>query len=103
MKNIHNVVDAMITKEFASSWGAIHYHSLKYTDQSTSEEIDADKWLVNLSIDLHNLFIELDKFNDTHWTYNNDLKIIPLTFIHSKEAYKFRELFLLSFEVGKTY
>ena len=32
MKNIHNVVDVMITKEFASSRGAIHYHSLNYTN-----------------------------------------------------------------------
>ena len=52
MKNVHNIVSTMITKEFASSWGAIHYHSLNYTDQSTSEEIDADKYIVNLSIAL---------------------------------------------------
>ena len=42
MKNIHNVVDTLITKEFASSRGAIHYHSLNYTDQSTSIE---KKWI----------------------------------------------------------
>ena len=42
MKNIHNVVDAMITKEFASSRGAIHYHSLNYTNQSTCIEIKMD-------------------------------------------------------------
>ena len=53
MKNVHNVVSTMITKEFASSRGAIHYHSLNYTDQSTSEEIDADKCLVKLSIALY--------------------------------------------------
>ena len=34
---------------------------------------------------------------------NNDLRINPSTLIHGKEAYKFRELFLLSFDVGKTY
>ena len=46
MQNVHNVVHAMITKEFASSRGAIHYHSLNYSDQFTSEESDADKCLV---------------------------------------------------------
>ena len=55
----------MITKEFASSRGAIHCHSLNYTDRSTSEEIDADKCLVNLYIALYTLFIDLDKFIDT--------------------------------------
>ena len=61
MKNIHNAVSTIITKEFASSRGAIHYHSLNYTIQSTSGEIDADKCLINLSIALYTLFIELDK------------------------------------------
>ena len=103
MKNVHNVVSTMITKEFASSRGAIHYHSLNYTDQSTSEEIDADKCLVNLSIALYTLFIDLDKFIDTQWTYNNDFKKSPSKLIHGKEAYKIRELFLLSFDVGKSY
>ena len=42
MQNVHNVVDAMRTKEFASSRGTIHYHSLNYKGQSPSEEIDAD-------------------------------------------------------------
>ena len=37
MKNVHNVVSTMMTKEFASSRGAIHYHILNYTDQSTSK------------------------------------------------------------------
>ena len=37
MKTFHNTVSTMITKEFASSRGAIRYHSLNYTDQSTSE------------------------------------------------------------------
>ena len=32
LKSIHNVVDTMITKEFATSRGVIHYHSLNYTD-----------------------------------------------------------------------
>ena len=50
----------MITKELASSRSAIHYHILNYTDQSTSEEIDTDKHLVNLSISLCTLFIDLD-------------------------------------------
>ena len=39
MKNIHNVEDAMITKEFTSSRGAIHYHSLNYTEQLSCIEI----------------------------------------------------------------
>ena len=38
MENIQNVVYTMITKEFASSRDAIHYHSLNYTDQSTSRK-----------------------------------------------------------------
>ena len=38
----------MITKDFVSSRGTIHYHSLNYTDRSISEAIDADKCLVNL-------------------------------------------------------
>ena len=49
MKNIQNNVSTMIIKEFAVSRVAIHYHSLNYTDQFTTEEIDADKCLVNLS------------------------------------------------------
>ena len=36
MKKVHNVVSTMITKESASSRGAIHYRSLNYT------EIDAN-------------------------------------------------------------
>ena len=32
LKSIHNVVDTMITKKFATSRGVIHYHSLNYTD-----------------------------------------------------------------------
>ena len=56
MKNVHNVVSTMITKEFTSSRVTIHYHSLNYTDQSTSEEIDADKCLVNLSIALYFIY-----------------------------------------------
>ena len=68
MKNVHNVVSTMITKQFVSSRGAIHYHSLNYTDQSTSEEIDTDRCLVNLSIDLYTFFIELNKFINIYWT-----------------------------------
>ena len=50
MKNVRNVVSTIITKEFSSSRGTMYYHTLNYTDQSTSEAIDADKCLVNLSI-----------------------------------------------------
>ena len=71
MKCFHNVVLTMITKEFTFSRGDIHYHSLNYTDPSTSEEIDGDKCLVNLSIALYTLFIELDKFINIHWTESN--------------------------------
>ena len=48
MKHICNVLSIMITKDFVSSRGTIHYHSLNYTDRSISEAIDADKCLVNL-------------------------------------------------------
>ena len=44
----------------------------KATDQSTSKEINADKYLVNLSIALYTLFIELDKFISIRWSYRND-------------------------------
>ena len=105
MKHVHNVVSTLATKEFASSRRDVHYHSLNYTDQSTSEEIDAAKCLVNLSIVLYNLFIELDKFIDIHWTYNNDLQTNPSTLMHGKEAYKCRELFyyqlMLEKNIGK--
>ena len=43
MKNVHNVVSTMIIKKLTSFRGAIHYHTLNYTDQSTSEEIDTNK------------------------------------------------------------
>ena len=56
----------MITKEFAFSRGAIHYHSLKYTDQYPSEEIDGNKSLVNVFIALHTLFKKLVKFINIH-------------------------------------
>ena len=103
MKNVHNIVHGMITKEFASSRGAIHYHSLNYSDQSTSEEIDADKCLVNLSIALYNLFVNLDKFINKHFTYSVLFDKNPTSLIHGKEACDDRELFLKSFDVGKTY
>ena len=50
MKNVRNVVSTMITKEFASFRGNIHYHDLNYIYHYTSEEMDTDKYLVNLSI-----------------------------------------------------
>ena len=56
----------MITKEFAFSRGAIHYHSLKYTDQYTSEEINANKSLVNVFIALYTLFKKIVKFINIH-------------------------------------
>ena len=68
MKNVRNVVSTIITKEFSSSRGTMYYHTLNYTDQSTSEAIDADKCLVNLSIVLLTLFIDLDKFINIHWS-----------------------------------
>ena len=77
MKCFHNIVLTMITKEFTFSRGDIHYHSLNYTDPSTSEEIDGDKCLVNLSIALYTLFIELDKFVNIHWTESNVFKQNP--------------------------
>ena len=39
LKNIHNVVDTMITKEFASSRDAIHYHSLNYINDEEFKNI----------------------------------------------------------------
>ena len=72
MENIHNVISIMITKEFTSSRGDIYYHSLNYTDQSTSEEIDANKYVVNLYIEIYTLFVELDKLIIIHWSYMND-------------------------------
>ena len=66
MKNIHNVVSTMITKEFESSRGAMHYHRLNYNDQSTLEEIDANKCLANQYIALYTLFVDLDKFINIH-------------------------------------
>ena len=39
MKHVHNVVSTLAKKDFASSRRDVHYHSLNYTDQSTSEEI----------------------------------------------------------------
>ena len=67
MKNIHNVVDVMITKEFASSRGAIHSHSLDYTNQSTCIEINMDKCLVTLSLCLYSIFVRLDSFINCNW------------------------------------
>ena len=103
MKNVHNVEHAMITKEFASSRGAIHYHSLNYSDQSTSEEIGADKCLVNLSIALYNLFVNLDEFINKHFTYSALFDTNPTSLIHGKGACGDKELFLQSFNVRKTY
>ena len=71
MKNIHNVEDAMITKEFTSSRGAIHYHSLNYTDQSTCIEIKMNKCLVTLSLSLYILFVRLYSFINCHWEKSN--------------------------------
>ena len=71
MQNIHNVVDDMMTKEFASSRGAIHYHSLNYTDQSTCIEIKMDKCLVTLSLSLYRLFVRLDYFINCNWEISN--------------------------------
>ena len=94
----------MISKECVSSQGAIHCHSLNYTDQSTSEKIDADKCLVNLSIALYNLFIKLNKFINIHYTYSTVFdKNNSSTLIHGKEVFDSRGLFLLSFDVGETY
>ena len=57
----------MITKEFVSSRGDIHYHSLNYIDQSTLNKFDDDECLVHLSIVLYTLFMDLDKFINIHW------------------------------------
>ena len=102
MTNIHNIVSTMITKEFLSSQGTMHYHSLNYSDQSIAEEMYADKCLVNLSIVLYTLFIDLDKFINMHWSYRNDSENAPSILMHDKDnAYKSIEKYLLSFEVGK--
>ena len=102
MKNVHNVVSIMITKEFASSRVDIHYHRLNYTDQSTLEETDADKCLVNLSIALYTLFVDLDKFNNIYWTESHIFERHSSTLIHAKDnAYTSREKYLLSFDIGK--
>ena len=91
MKNVHKVVSIMTTKELTSYRDAIHYHSLKCIGQFTSEAIDAGKCLVNLSIALYTLFIELDKFINK-----------SSTLIHAKDiVYKSREKYLLSFDGGK--
>ena len=103
MKNIHNVVDTLITKEFASSRGAIHYHSLNYTDQSTSIEKNMDKCLVTLSLSLYSLFVRLDNFINCNWKRCDSFKINPSTIIDGKVGYNAREKFLTSFVVGKTY
>ena len=98
MKNIHNVVSTMITKEFESFRGAIHYHSLNYTDQSTLEEIDDDKCLVNLCITLYTLFVDLDKCINIYWTENNIFEQNPSTLIHAKDnVYTGREKILGKF------
>ena len=85
----------MITKEFASSRGSIHYHSLNYTDQATSEELDADKYLVNISITLYTLLNQLDKFINSHWICINEYKI--------DNAYKSRQKYLPLFDARKSY
>ena len=91
-------------KTCTSSRDAIHYHSLNYTDQSTSEEIDTDKCLVNLAITLYTLFKPLDNFINSHWTCSNDSEKNPSTLIHAKDnAYKSREKYLISFDVAKIY
>ena len=94
----------MITKEFVSSRGDIHYHSLNYTDQSTLKEIDADECLVHLSIVLYTLFMDLDKFINIHWTESNVFQQNNSTLMHAKDnAYESRGKYLLSFDAGKTY
>ena len=103
MKNIHNVVDAMITKEFASSRGAIHYHSLNYTDQLSCIEIKMDKCLVTLSLSLYKLFVRLDSFIDSNWEKSILFEKNPTTIRDGKEGYKTRECFLKSFEEGISY
>ena len=50
----------MITTEFASSRGAIHCHSLNYTDPSTCIDIKRNKCLVILSLSLYSLCVTLD-------------------------------------------
>ena len=80
MKNIHNVVDAMITKEFASSRGAIHYHSLNYTDQLSCIEIKMDKCLVTLSLSLYKLFVRLDSFINSNWEKSNQFEKNPYNY-----------------------
>ena len=104
MKCFHNIVLTMITKEFTFSRGDIHYHSLNYTDPSTSEEIDGDKCLVNLSIALYTLFVDLDKFINIYWTESNNYEQNPTTLIHAQDnVYTSREKYLHSFDVGKAY
>ena len=94
---MHNVVDAMITKEFTSSRGAIHYHSLNYTDQSTCIETKMNKCLVTLSLSLYRLFINCD------WEKTNQFQKNLSTIIDGKEGYKIRECFLKSFEEDISY
>ena len=103
MQNIHNVVDAMITKEFTSSKGAIHYHSLNYTDQSTCIKIKMDKCLVILSLSLYSLFVRLDSLINCNWEKSEEFGINLTTIIDGKEAYKTREFPLKSFEEGISY
>ena len=91
MKFFHNVVSTITTKEFASFRGTIHYHSLNYTDQSTSEKNDTDQCLVHLSIPLYTLFKQLDNFINPHWTNSSKTEENPSKLIHGKETYKSRE------------
>ena len=89
MENIHNVVDVMITKEFASSRGAIHYHSLNYTDQSTYIEIKMDKYVVTLSLSLYRLFVRFDSFINCNWEKSNQFpKKIKRKKQKTKKQYK---------------
>ena len=73
MKNIHNNVSTMITKEFVVSRVAIHYHSLNCDIQSTAEEIEANKYLVSFYLLYLNnyifslIYIGLKYFNIDAW------------------------------------
>ena len=93
-KNIHNVVDAMITKEFASSRGVIYYHSFNYTNQSTCIEIKMNKCLVTLPLSLYRLFFRLDSFINYNWEKSNKFQKTPSTIIDDKDGYKTRECLL---------
>ena len=103
MKNIHNVNAVLISKEFASSRGSIHFHSLNHTDQSEDIEIKLDKCLVTLSISLYYLFKQLDIFICSFWVKSDQFKFNPALSITGKSSYEYRERFLKSFKKGQLY